>query len=163
MKIKASELSWMIREAIASRVRDIMEFSGGADPDPVEKGEDEDDEDIGNKPRVMKPGEPPEPPPEGEGDPDDPDGAEPVDDTAEKDKADALDINGDAVQPTGKINRDVDGKSIQSISVEPESKILPGAKEVIIAFDEVSDPLRVLVTPTGRMAFFWKGQLHDMP
>ena len=158
MKIKASELTWMIREAIASRVREIME--AGADPDAVEKGEPEDDDGLGDKPRVAKPGEPPEPQPD-EADPSEPN---PADDAAELDKQDALDMDGDAAAPSGKVNREVDGKTIQSISVEEDSKLVPGAHEVVVTLDDVADPLRIIVAPkSGRMSFFWRGQMHDLP
>ena len=60
----------------------------------------------------------------------------------------------------GKISSTVVGKTIQSISLEPKSKILPGAKELVITFDQLTDPLRVLITSRGEIKFFFRG-IHN--
>ncbi len=66
-------------------------------------------------------------------------------------------------EKTGAVNNEVSGKTLSSITIDPKSKILPGAKEVILAFNESTDALRLLITPTGKCVFFWRGQLHDVP
>lgn len=66
-------------------------------------------------------------------------------------------------EQTGAINNEVSGKTVQSLTIEPKSKLLPGAKEVIVSFNESTDALRILITPTGNVKFFWRGQLSDLP
>lgn len=60
----------------------------------------------------------------------------------------------------GKISSTVVGKTVQSISLEPKSKILPGAKELVVTFDQITDPLRVLIAKTGEVKFYFRG-LHN--
>lgn len=60
------------------------------------------------------------------------------------DESDALDPDGDAGEdPTGAVNNDIAGKVVQAVTIEPHSKILPGAKEVVITFGDSSDALRI--------------------
>lgn len=83
-------------------------------------------------------------------------------DSSEDDEA--IDTSGESGKnPSGAVNNDVSGKTIQAITIEPKSKILPGAKEIIISFGETTDPLRILATPTGAVKFYWRGGLHDLP
>ncbi len=95
------------------------------------------------------------------------DGGQPDPETAEKEKADRddqIDADGDAgEEPSGAVNDEMSGKTIQAITIEPESKVLPGAREVVIAVNESTDTLRILITPTQQIKFFWRGQLHDLP
>lgn len=58
---------------------------------------------------------------------------------------------------TVKVSRDVPGKKIQSITAEPKSKVIPGAQEVIISFDEDPEALRIIVTPKGTIRYVYKG------
>jgi hypothetical protein len=112
--------------------------------------------------------------PEDDGtEPDEPeDDAEPPDDAADAsgDADDALDGEGDAGEdPTGAVNNEVAGKVIQAVTIEPQSKILPGAKEVVITFGDSSDALRILISKAGHddegppVKFFWRGHIHDLP
>lgn len=66
-------------------------------------------------------------------------------------------------EPSGAVNDEVSGKTVQAVTIEPKSKVLPGAKEVVLSFNESTDALRILITSTGMVKFFWKGQLHDLP
>ena len=82
----------------------------------------------------------------------------------EKDDSEAIDARGTAGEdPSGAINNEISGKTVQSITIEPKSKILPGSKEVTLTFGDTTDNLRILVTPTGQVKFFWRGQLSDLP
>jgi hypothetical protein len=54
----------------------------------------------------------------------------------------------------------VQGKTLQSITASPKSKVLPGAQEIELQFDGSPDPLRILVTKAGQIRFFLKG-LHN--
>lgn len=84
---------------------------------------------------------------------------------AEKDQDDAVDADGTGGEkPSGAVNQGITGKTVQSITINPKSDVLKGAaKEVVITFNETTDPLRIIVTPTGMVEFFWGGQLHDIP
>ncbi len=66
-------------------------------------------------------------------------------------------------EKTGAVNNEMAGRTIQSISIEPKSKILPGAREIIITTNESTDALRILVTSTGAIKFFHRGQISDLP
>lgn len=99
---------------------------------------------------------------DGDGMPD-ADSVDPTDGEGEDD-ADAIDPEGDGgEEPSGVVNNEVSGKTVQAITIEPKSKVLPGAKEIVFSFNESTDALRVLVTSTGTVKFFWRGQLHDIP
>jgi hypothetical protein len=99
---------------------------------------------------------------DGDGMPD-PSSVDPTDGEGEDD-ADAIDPEGDGgEEPSGAVNDELSGKTVQAITIEPKSKVLPGAKEVVITFNESTDALRILVTSTGTVKFFWRGQLHDIP
>lgn len=84
---------------------------------------------------------------------------------AEDDEQDALDGEGDADEEgtSGEINDAIQGLSVQSITIEPESLLLPGSKEVVLTFNEAPDVLRILVDQVGNVVFSWNGQLHDIP
>jgi hypothetical protein len=85
-------------------------------------------------------------------------------DEGAEDEADAVDAMGDAdSDPSGEVNEELSGKTVQAITIEPKSKVLPGAKEVVLAFNETTDALRILVTPTGKVVFFYRGKMHDLP
>lgn len=77
---------------------------------------------------------------------------------------DAVDKDGDAGEdPSGAVSDELSGKTVQAISIDPRSKVLPGAKAVIVTFNETTDSLQILVTGTGEVKFFWKNQLYDLP
>lgn len=78
---------------------------------------------------------------------------EPEDDELEKDIVDS----DDEKEAGGKIADEVTGKSIQSITHEPKSKLMPGSQEIVLTFREISDPLRIIVTKSGIVKFFFKG------
>jgi hypothetical protein len=84
---------------------------------------------------------------------------EPADAELEKDVNDPESESEEEVTG-GKIADKVTGKTIQSISMEPKSKIVPGAKEIVLTFDQITDPLRVLVMKTGEVKFYFRG-LHN--
>jgi hypothetical protein len=163
MKVKKSVVERIIREELVAHIVGILEADEKtkvADADKEKK-----DKEPPKTPEPKKPApEKPESPPAKE--PAAPDAA-PADPTAgekpiEKDPADAsLDEPPDDVQDAGKKLRDqLTGKTVQSITREPKSKILPGAQEIVITWDQVQDPLRILVTKTGDVKFFYRG-LHN--
>lgn len=180
MKITRGKLTEMIEQEVRTR---IFEFSKGEDDEPKTKKSKKpstaaaDDEPVRSKPPADGGGVEPisnAPPIDGgmkddeeEGDVevplDDIDDADPEAD-AEEDEEEAIDSDGNGgEEPSGAVNDEVSGKTVQAITIEPKSKVLPGSKEVVIAFNETTDPLRMLVTSTGQVKFFWRGQLHDIP
>lgn len=99
---------------------------------------------------------------DGDGNPD----TEPEDPTDGEgpDDEEAIDADGTAgEEPSGAVNDELSGKIVQAITIEPKSKVLPGAKEVVLTFSDTTDALRVLITATGQVKFFWRGQLSDLP
>jgi len=82
-----------------------------------------------------------------------PAGEEPADDALD------ADLEGDE-EEEGTVAGDIAGKTIESISMEEESKIMPGAMEIVVTFRESPDALRLLITKTGRVKIFYKG-LHN--
>lgn len=160
----------MVAEEVRRRLREL-----------TEAGDEEDDD----QPRPRKPTttsadqeDPPRGP--GHGGPDAavgspdvsrPEGGEAPDEDPSGPSVDGDQPDPEAIDPdgvggeegSGAVNDDLSGKTVQAISIEPESKVLPGAKEVVISFNETTDALRILVTATGQVKFFWRGQLHDIP
>lgn len=86
-----------------------------------------------------------------------------ADDSLEKDVA-TDDKKDDVENPDevtgGEIAGELTGKTIQSITMEPKSKVMPGAQEIVLTFSQIPEPLRILVTKTGQVKFFYKG-LHN--
>lgn len=62
----------------------------------------------------------------------------------------------------GEIAQELQGKTIQSITADPDSKMMPGAQEIVLTFNEIPDALRILVTKTGRVKYFFKGLHNDL-
>ncbi len=88
---------------------------------------------------------------------------DPTDGEGEDDE-EAIDSDGTGgKEPSGAVNDELSGKTVQAITIEPKSQVLPGSKEIVLAFNETTDPLRILITQTGQVKFFWRGQLHDIP
>jgi hypothetical protein len=84
-----------------------------------------------------------------------PDEEDPADDEIE------ADVEDDESKPSG-FSDELVGKTIQSVTREPKSKILPGAEEIVLTFNEITDPLRILVSKTGQVRFFFRNALHNL-
>jgi hypothetical protein len=87
-----------------------------------------------------------------------PGGDEEADDELEKD----VEGEDDDGPVEGGIADQVQGKTIQSISMDPKSKMMPGATEIVLTFSDIPDALRILVTQTGRVKFFFRGLHNDL-
>ncbi len=166
MKIKKSKLESIVREELARHVRTLME--GGpavedADKDKKSKEKEEpeageqgpvdpqqDPDNTSNKPKVV--GGQKQPPTQEL--PDD----EPADDKLDEPEEEEEPEDGE--DPAGDISDELAGKSIQSITMEPKSKLMPGAMEIVLTFNEITDPLRILVNKSGVVKFYWRG-LHN--
>lgn len=68
-------------------------------------------------------------------------------------------LAGDAAPP-GSIASELHGKTLESIEMDEDSKMMPGATEVVLTFKETADALRIMITKTGRVKFFFRG-LHN--
>lgn len=160
MKIRKSELVRIVREELARHVATLLE----ADGVKLVDAEGDDDAGKGDKKHASAKGQGPkrddkpipqkgkQPPPAGKKDPD----GEPKELPADEpdDVEDEEDVTG------GKIADEVTGKTIQSITMEPKSKLMPGAIEIVLTFQQIPDPLRIFVTKTGDVKFMLKG-LHN--
>jgi hypothetical protein len=60
----------------------------------------------------------------------------------------------------GSVAAEMQGKTIEAIEELPESDSVPGARELVMSFQGEEDKLRVIITPSGEVKYFWKG-LHD--
>lgn len=168
MFIDRKQLAEIIAQEVRNRLTELAEAeSEGGDgsgkrkrPKKPSTADAEDSPSPRGEPPPGPGAEPDEPADDPEGSDDVPDDAADASDDAE----DALDPDGDSAEdPTGAVNNELSGKTIQAVTVEPQSKILPGAKEVVVTFRETSDALRVLITATGQVKFFLGGELHDLP
>lgn len=178
MKITREQLADLITTEVRRRLRELVEADDGStdDGEPKKKkgkGKPESPETADASSNPTKKGKPPAGagPQADVGSPDvstpevdqDSDTDGPAVDGDEPDP-EAIDADGEnGEEPSGAVNDEVSGKTVQAVTIEPKSKVLPGAKEIVIAFNESTDALRILVTPTGSVKFFWRGQLHDLP
>lgn len=157
MRMKRSRFVQIVKEELARHVALLAEAE---DKKPEVKDADQDvPDDEGTPPakkktqdpgKTQKSKEPPPPAPE----------ADPADEPLEKD-AETEDEVEDAAEVTGgEISDQIVGQTVQSIVMEPKSKIMPGAQEITITFNQKPDPLRILITKSGAVKFFYKG-LHN--
>lgn len=154
-RVSRSYLREMIEEAIiAEKERDreeedapSVQVSSDGSPDRPRK------KDAG-APRNMPPQSAP---PEVE---EVPDAEDPADDEI---AAQAGEGDDDALEPrSGKLADDLVGKTVQSVTMEPKSKLIPGSQEVVLTFNEITDPLRIIVAKNGKLSFFFRGSLHNL-
>ena len=186
MKVSKSVLEQIVKEEVAAHVRSLLEAPKGAavvDADDEKKSKEKEGGKGAEAP--IKPSSGPKAPkqsgdvqakkPAGGGkqdkepkplpvgkEPDEPEEVPEEDPKAsgEGEKGEEDEVE-DADEVTGgKIADSVQGKTVQSITMEPESKILPGAQEVTLTFREMPDPLKILVTKSGQVKFHFRG-LHN--
>lgn len=158
MKIKRSVLEKIVREELTAHIKSVLEAKG-EDPEVTDAEDEKKDSEKEKKPDAKKaPEKAPEKSAPKKSEPKEldveKDPADPELDKEEEPEEDAEDVTG------GKIADDVTGKTVQSLTMEPKSKTLPGAQEIVITFREIPDPLKILITKTGGVKFFFKG-LHN--
>lgn len=167
MRVKRSVLEQMVKEELAAHLREVMNEGPKDEDDPsadvVDAEKDGQGKEKSKDQKPAKPAKDAQAPAQPGGEPkdlpveDDPE----ADKDLEKDVAGEKDAEEDAEEVTGgKIADQVQGKTIQSVTMEPKSKTLPGAQEIVLTFREIPDPLKILVTKTGMVKFFFKG-LHN--
>jgi hypothetical protein len=172
MRITRSKLIEMIEQEVRAAIVEKGSSKKGKKPDQQTADQE--------PAKVTPPGGGPDPiqsaPPidggmndtDGEPDPVSPD--DPTDGQG-PDDAEALDADGTGGEkPSGAVNKEVSGKTVQAISIEPKGVNLAGSKEVVLTFNETQDSLRIIVTETGQVKFGWPcgpdgkaKQLHDLP
>lgn len=179
MKVSKKVLEQIVKEEVAAHVRSLLEAPKGADvvdADDEKKGKEKKggkgDEtptkpsagpkapkQVSDKP-APKPEKEPKDQPVGK-EPDEPEEV-PEDPKAagEGEKGEDDEVEDSDEVTGGKIADQVNGKTVQSITMEPESKILPGAQEVTLTFREMPDPLKILITKSGQVKFHFRG-LHN--
>jgi hypothetical protein len=169
MRIKKSVLESMIKEEIVKYAAKLCEADKKNDVSVVDASSDnehdvnDDGEKVNDKSKSKdKKSAKPTPKPSEKEQPkkkDLPAEDEPADDDLEKDVAgseeDIDDVTG------GKISKEIVGKTIQSVTAEPKSKILPGAQEINLTFNESPDPLKILITSSGQVKFYYRNALHN--
>lgn len=156
MKIDKDTLFRIIREETAKHIKALTEAEG-KEPEVDDASKPEAPEAKKDKPKSKE--EKPAPKskaPEAASDQDVP--ASPDDEKIEKDVTDP-EHNEEAEQ--SRIQQELEGKAIQGISFEPKSKVLPGAKEVVITFSNSTDPLKILISKSGEVKYFFKNALHN--
>lgn len=170
MKIPKKRLEQIIREELAAHLGGLLREKEGEHPD-LEDAED------GTEPDETNPASDKQPDntsgkPVGKGDevPGDPEEKpaptdEPADNDLEKqavgDKgADEEDPDEEGNEEQEKLSDELVGKTIQSITANPKSKMMPGAMEIVVQFDQVPEPLKILVTKSGQVKYYYKG-LHN--
>lgn len=178
MKVPKSMLMQVVKEEVAAHVRRLLEAPDAAKVvDADDEKKDKEKEGGKGEAKPTKPSDgpvqpkqqsdkpkaaeklPTQEPEEGETGDADAQDAEAKQDKDDKEapggeEEDAEDVTG------GKIADAIDGKTVQSVTMEPESKILPGAQEITFTFREIPDPLKILVTKTGQVKFHFRG-LHN--
>jgi hypothetical protein len=168
MKIKRSVLEKMVREELRNHIQEMME--GPKDDDKGADVVDAEDEKAAGDKKAEKEKDKSAKPQDTRGPkPKETPGVKtpkelPVEDEPEADPELEKDVAGeeeDADEVTGgKIADEITGKTLQSVTMEPKSKTLPGAQEIVLTFREIPDPLKILITKTGQVKFFFKG-LHN--
>lgn len=180
MKIKRGTLNRIVVEEFVRHLKELAEAGDKgdepkADEEPpvkatkttVQKGQDPQGKKAPPAPKgkdkdaPKAPKKSPELPPSEEDpamEPEVPDGEDPADDELDDEMPD--DSGEDS---SGGIGDELVGKTVQALTIEPKSKLLPGAKEIVISFKETTDPLKILLTSTGTVKFFYRGKLSDMP
>lgn len=172
MVIERAQLVEMIAEAIRERLAQLHEKGARPGTEDAEETDDDDGQDAGSSTDPKAKAElgnlendpvanPKKPQDQQVPDLDAGDGGSSEDQA--RDERDALDVDGDAAnEPSGKINDMLSGKTIQSVTLNPKSEVA-GAKEVVLATNETTDVLRIVIHPSGKVQFLYRNQSHDIP
>jgi hypothetical protein len=175
MRMKRSELVGIIKEELSAHIRSLFEApkAGVVDAQDDKKSkENKDKKDKKADPKKQekptpggpdkaqqKPKDEPEEEPEKDvgADPADQDLEAQPDDTGDDEKAKEAETG---PEDTKKVSDELVGKTIQSITANPKSKLMPGAMEIVIQFDQIPEPLKILVSKSGTVKYFFRG-LHN--
>jgi hypothetical protein len=168
LKISRELLEQLVIEELAKHIYRLDEAPPGRstvldDEDPEQLPGEEEVPNPGNAPEEQLPTDSPIDGIEGGGEEE---GGEDVEDGGDEDPADMdLDalLKGDEPpdeEEEGTVAGEIKDKTIEQITVDEDSKIMPGATEIIFVFRENPDAFRILVTKTGKVKYFYRG-LHN--
>ena len=174
MKIPKKRLEQIIREELASHLGGLLREKEGETPDledaegdKMKPASDHQPDNTAGKPVGKQDAAPAADDTEVPGDDEEkPDQEDPADTDLEKQatgEKGADDEEGDDeadVEDTEKVGDQLVGKTIQSITANPKSKMMPGAMEIVLQFDQIPEPLKILVTKSGQVKYYFKG-LHN--
>lgn len=154
MKVKKNELVKIIKEELFRQIKEIVEADKVSADDDKKVGKsikpDGETKDVPKDlPKDMNKGDKTPP--------------KPKEQEIEKEPADKeieKDVDDKEADAKSKVGDEITGKTIQSVTMEPDSKILPGAQEIVLTFNEITDPLKILLTKSGKVAFYFRG-LHN--
>lgn len=165
----------IVIEELARHARSLLEADGAPDVEdaedqkgkkkkiePASKGQPDN---RAGKPVGQKDASPPKSPDEPAEVPGDaeekPSTDDPADDDLDKQAAgEEEDDDEVGAEDTEKVSDELVGKTIQSISANPKSKMMPGAMEIVFQFDQIPEPLKILVQKSGKVVYYFKG-LHN--
>lgn len=158
VKIDGQTLKRIIREEFVLRIRELTEAPKTVSADTENEDPKKEPGDDVVPPNVQKKTPPQQE--KGKRPPEPKSKTAPKD--AEEEADDALDGAEDIADVTGsKLADQVAGKVVQTLTAKPKSDVLPGAQEIVVQFRETPDPLRILVTKTGQVKFFYRGVLTN--
>ena len=173
IKFKRSKVEQIVREELEALVKELWEADKDDNKEPDVAGADKENDNVAPSkdgadmaPKVGA--EKDDVPPEGEETGDKnapagevPAGKDPSDTELSKDVEDQGDPGQEEKPEGGDISNDIVGRSVQSISYSPESKMMPGASEVTIQFEEIPHPLKILIGKSGMIKYHFKGSIHN--
>jgi hypothetical protein len=174
MKIRKSRLEQIVREEVLSYIGSLLREKSGDDPGiedaagekEQEPADDHQPDNVAGKPvgkKDQQPAKAGEVPGDDEEKPTPP---EPADTDLEKqatgekgaEEEDGEDETGP--EDTEKVSDQLVGQTVQSITANPKSKLMPGATEIVFQFQQKPDPLKILVTKSGKLVYYYRG-LHN--
>lgn len=167
LKLKRSQVERIVREELLTVMREMLGEAGDEkekEKDPEVGGAEKDNDNVdpssqaGNK--APKVGAKAPDAPVDSGDTDVPDEEVPVGDDPADDDLEAQ-VDDEDEPEGGDISDDIVGKQVQSISSVDDSEMMPGAKEVVIQFEGVPNPLRILIGKSGTVKYHYKGRLFN--
>ena len=170
MKVPRARLEQIIREELAAYLKEQLMEAPKLEVSDAHQDKKKKEDDTEDATPALKPQSGPDSPNDNkQPDAEDPNmqqaEPDPADDKLAADDAedpvdDAEDAVDDLEEPGSGISDELVGKTVQSITMEPKSKLMPGAIEIVLTFDQVTDPLKILVNKSGNVKFFFKG-LHN--
>lgn len=164
MKFKRALVERLVKEELLNHLLGLNEApEDEKEPEEKDKQKPAEKEPATDKKQASAQKKPPAavPAKDTSSEPEVPDEEDPADDELEPPTGQKDDSEGDKRGP-GKVSDELVGKRVQSITMEPKSKLVPGAMEVVLTFDETPDPLKIIVTKTGAVKFYYRG-LHNLP
>jgi hypothetical protein len=150
MKIKKSVLLKLVKEETLKRLDKLVKEDSAAVIDADSDNKDKDKKKKQEKPKDKSP----KPKEKSSKEPPKPEKDQELPGVSPEQDAEA-DANGKG------IGDQIAGMTILSFTMEPRSKVVPGAIELNLQFKESPQPLRVLISKSGQVRFLYKGSLQS--